>query len=79
MPGRIMSRRDLVALCLTAVLHIAALIVMAATEADRFASAAFLLSWALLNFFWLALVRRPVVAAPLSLELIVAFIPLSRG
>jgi hypothetical protein len=38
-----------------------------------------LLSWALLNFFWLALVRRPVVAALLSLELIVAFIPLSRG
>ena len=74
MPGRIMSRRDLVALCLTAVLHIAALIVMAATEADRVASATFFLSWALLNLFWLALVRRPVVAALLSLELIFALI-----
>jgi hypothetical protein len=79
MPARIRSRRDLLALCLAAVPHIAALIVMAATEADRVASVTFLLSWALLNFFWLALVRRPVVAALLSLELIVAFIPLSRG
>ena len=78
MPARIMSRRDMVALCLAAVLHIAALIVMAATEADWVASAAFLLSWALLNFFWLALVRRPIVAALLSLELIVALTLLSR-
>src|SRR6187397_2153936 len=78
MPARIMSHRDLVALCLAAVLHTAALIVMAATEADRVASVAFLLSWALLNFFWLALVHRPVVAALLSLELIVALMLLSR-
>ena len=78
MPACIRSRRDLLALCLTAVLHVAALIVMAASEADRVASVAFLLSWALLNFFWLALVRRPVVAALLSLELIVALILLSR-
>jgi hypothetical protein len=78
MPRRIMSRRDLVALWLTAVLHIAALIVMAATEADRVAIVAFLLSWVLLNFCWLALVRRPVVAALLSLELIAALILLSR-
>ncbi len=78
MPARIMSRRELVALCLVAVLHIAALIVMAATEADRVAIAAFLLSWGLLNFFWLALVRRPAVAALLSLKLIVALTLLSR-
>jgi phosphoglycerol transferase MdoB-like AlkP superfamily enzyme len=78
MPACIRSRRDLLALCLAAVFHIAALIVMAATEADRVASVAFLLSWALLNFFWLALVRRPIVAALLSLELIVALILLSR-
>ena len=51
---------------------------MAATEADRVAKAAFLLSWALLNFFWLALVRRPIVAALLSLELVVALTLLSR-
>lgn len=77
MPARIMSR-ELVALCLAAVLHIAALIVMAATETDWVATAAFLLSWGLLNFVWLALVRLPVVAALLSLELIVALTLLSR-
>jgi hypothetical protein len=78
MPARAMSRRDRVALCLAAVLHVGALIVMAATEADLVAKAAFLLSWALLNCFWLALVRRPVVAALLALELVVALTLLSR-
>jgi hypothetical protein len=78
MPARAMSRRDRVALCLTAVVHIGALIVMAATEADLVAKAAFLLSWALLNCFWLALVRRPLVAALLALELVVALTLLSR-
>ena len=77
MPARNMPRR-LVALCLAAVLHLAALMVMAATEADWVAKAAFLLSWALLNFFWLALVRRPVVAALLALELVVVLTLLSR-
>jgi hypothetical protein len=77
MPARNMPRR-LVALCLAAVLHLAALMVMAATEADWVAKAAFLLSWALLNFFWLALVRRPVVAALLALELVVALTLISR-
>src|ERR1700730_3843326 len=78
MPARAMSRRDRVALCLAAVLHVGALIVMAATEVDLVAKAAFLLSWALLNCFWLALVRRPVVAALLALELVVALTLLSR-
>jgi hypothetical protein len=78
MPARNMPRRHLVALCLAAVLHLAALMVMAATEADWVAKAAFLLSWALLNFFWLALARRPVVAALLALELVVALTLLSR-
>lgn len=78
MSARTMSCRDRVALCLVAVLHIGALIVMAATEVDLVAKAAFLLSWALLNCFWLALVRRPVVAALLALELVVALTLLSR-
>jgi hypothetical protein len=78
MPARAISGRDRVALCLAAVLHMGALIVMAATEADLVAKAAFLFTWALLNFFWLALVRRPVVAALLALELVVALTLLSR-
>ena len=78
MPARAMSRRSKVALCLVALLHLAALIVMAATEADWVAKTAFLLSWGLLNCFWLLLVRRPVVAALLALELVVALTLLSR-
>ena len=73
-----MSRRGKLALGIVAVLHAGALILMAATEADWVARAAFLLSWALLNCFWLALFRRPAVAALLSLELVVALTLLSR-
>ena len=35
-------------------------------------------TWGLLNFFWLALLRRPVVSAALSLAMIVALILFSR-
>jgi phosphoglycerol transferase MdoB-like AlkP superfamily enzyme len=64
--------------CLVALLHVAALAVMAATETDWVAKAAFLLVWGLLNFFSLALFRRPAVAALLSLEFVVALTLLSR-
>jgi hypothetical protein len=39
--------------------------------------AVFLLVWAMLNCLWLALVRRPSVAALISLELLVALVLLS--
>lgn len=72
------SRRDNVMFCLVALLHVAALVVMAATEADWVAKAAFLLVWGLLNCFCLALFRRPAVAALLSLEFVAALTLLSR-
>jgi hypothetical protein len=78
MPARVMSRRDKAALCLAVILHLAALVVMATTEADWVAKAAFLFSWSFLNFFWLTLFRRPIVAALLSFELVVALTLLSR-
>ena len=77
-PTEAISRRDTVAFCLVAILHVAALTIMAATEVDLVAKAAFLLVWALLNFFWLALFRRPVAAALISLEFVVALILLSQ-
>ncbi len=77
-PTEAISRRDRIMLCLIAVLHLVALIIMAATEADLVGKAAFLLVWAVLNFFWLALVGRPAVAALLSLELVVVLTLLSR-
>src|SRR5665647_1496017 len=72
------SRRDRIVLCLVATLHLVALIMMAATEADLVDKAAFLLVWAVLNFFWLGLFRRPVVAALISIEFVVALTLLSR-
>ena len=78
MPTEAISRRERVASCLTAILHVVALIMMAATEADLVAKAAFLLVWAVLNFFWLGLFRRPVVAALISIEFVVALTLLSR-
>ena len=39
---------------------------------------AFLLTWGLVNFVWLVLLRRPAVAAALSLVLVVVLILLSR-
>ncbi len=52
-PTEATSRRDRAAFCCIATLHVAALIMMATTEVDLVAKAAFLLVWALLNFFWL--------------------------
>ncbi len=77
-PAEATSRRDGIVLCLVAALHLVALIIMAATEADLLDKAAFLLVWAVLNCFWLGLVRRPTAAALLSLELVVVLTLLSR-
>ncbi len=45
--------------------HLIALVIMVATEATVTAMAAFLLAWGILNFFWLAMTRRPLFAATL--------------
>jgi phosphoglycerol transferase MdoB-like AlkP superfamily enzyme len=62
----------------TAALHVAALAVMAFTETDLVAAFAFLLTWGVLNFFWLGLLRRPAVAAALSLTMVVILVLVSR-
>jgi hypothetical protein len=51
---------------------------MAATEYALEQKAAFLLTWGLLNFFWLALFRRPVISAALSLAMVVLLIQVSQ-
>src|SRR5215470_4359989 len=77
-PTEALSRRDLAALALISFLHLAALMIMAATEVDLVAKTAFLLFWILLNCLMLGLFRRPVAAALIALELIVALILLSQ-
>src|ERR1700737_4641448 len=58
--------------------HLAALAVMLQTEADFSSRAGFLLSWGILNFFWITLLRRPALSGALSLTLVVVLILLSR-
>src|SRR5262245_6918565 len=65
-------------IALLAALNLAAIGLMIWSEAGLVASLIFLLTWGLLNFFWLALLRRPLAAAALSLAMIVALILLSR-
>lgn len=60
-----------------ALIHVAALAIMATTEVGTAPKLVFVLSWGFLNFFWLALLRRPGLAAALSLIMIVALVLLS--
>src|SRR6202021_2254617 len=58
--------------------HLGALVVMFQTETDFAARAGFLLSWGILNFFWITLLRRPALSGALSLTLVVVLVLLSR-
>jgi phosphoglycerol transferase MdoB-like AlkP superfamily enzyme len=60
-----------------AILHGAAIAVIAFTETTPTSIALFLLTWGILVSFWLLLLRRPAVAAALSLILVVAVVVLS--
>ena len=72
------DRRRLGAVALLAVLHLAAAGLLIWSEDDLAARMAFVLTWGLLNFFWLVLLQRPMTAAALSLALIVILIALSQ-
>jgi sulfatase-like protein len=58
--------------------QIAALAIMVQTETDFGSRLCFLLSWGTLNFFFIALLRRPALSGALSLTLVVALVLLSR-
>src|SRR3984957_10990498 len=57
--------------------HIIALAIMIVTEGRPVEFGAFLFAWGILNFFWLALTRRPVVAGVLSLVMMTVLVLLS--
>src|ERR1700712_1877206 len=58
--------------------HLAALGIMLQTETDLSSRTGFLLSWGILNFFWIALLRRPALSGALSLTMIVILVLVSR-
>ena len=72
------DRRRLAAVALLVALQLAAAGLLIWSEADLAARVAFVLTWGLLNFFWLVLLRRPLTAAVVSLGLIVILILLSQ-
>ena len=59
-------------------LHLGALICLFLTEFDLFGKVLSLLTWGLLNFMWLVLLRRPAISAALSLTMVVTVILISR-
>src|SRR5437660_6905761 len=58
--------------------HLAALGIMLRTETDFASRTGFLLAWGILNFFFIALLRRPALSGALSLTLVVVLVLLSR-
>jgi hypothetical protein len=72
------TRRGTLPIAMLAALHLTALGLMMWSEVGLLPKAVFCLTWGLVNFFWLAVLRRPVVAAALSLLIIIALILLSR-
>src|SRR5271156_3027847 len=61
-----------------AVPHLAALLLMFQTETDFGSRLCFLLTWGILNYFWIALLRRPALSGALSLTFVVVLVLLSR-
>src|SRR4030095_11966325 len=70
--------RGRLGIVLLAALHLAALGLLVWSEIGLVPKLVFCLTWGLLNFFWLAVLRRPIVSAALSLVMIVVLILLSR-
>jgi len=58
--------------------HMAALAIMLQTETDFASRTGFVLSWGILNFLFIALLRRPALSGALSLTLVVVLVLLSR-
>src|SRR5258708_26362517 len=59
-------------------IHIAAFAIMLWFEVDVVAKTTFVLAWGFLNFFWLAVLRRPALSAALSLAMLISLIFLCR-
>src|SRR6478672_13791670 len=72
------GRVRMAALCLALLLHAGAVVLMVATEVSLVGMAVFLLVWIMLNCLWLTLLRRPLAAALISLEILIALSLLSR-
>src|SRR5437899_11387099 len=78
LPKRASKLRLAAGVAVLVILQLAALANLVWTEYDPVSQAAYVLAWGLLNFFWLAVLRRPAPAAALSLVMVVALCLLSQ-
>ena len=72
------NRSHAARVAMLAALHLAALAILIATESGIMPKLAFLLSWGFFNFCWIVLLRRPAVAAAISLAWLILLILLSQ-
>jgi Sulfatase len=72
------TRRAGYAIASIGLLHLTAIAVMYWTEIWLASKIAFILTWGLSNFFWLAVLRRPAIAAALSLVSLALLVTLSE-
>src|SRR5437868_1146934 len=72
------SRGHLARIALLVMLHLAAFAILVATESRAVPQLAFLFSWGFFNFCWMVLLRRPAVAAAISLAWLILLILLSQ-
>src|SRR5262245_57817051 len=77
-PAQAVGGTGILRIVFLAALNLAVIGLMIWSEVGLVPSLIFLLTWGLLNFFWLALLRRPLASAALALSMIVALILLSR-
>jgi hypothetical protein len=71
-------RHGIIRPALVLIPHLIAFAIMIATETTVTAMTAFVLAWGILNFFWLALTRRPLLAGTLSLLMMTVLVLLSQ-
>ena len=72
------ARHGVFAVVSIGLVHLTAIAIMALTETTVISKLIFLVTWGTLNFFWLALFRRPAVAAVLSLIFVALLITASE-
>src|SRR5712691_4789226 len=72
------SRHRVVRLAPLVTFHSAAFLIAVVTETGLARIVTFLAAWGLVNFFWLAWLRRPAISAALSLTMLVTLIAVSR-
>jgi hypothetical protein len=72
------ARLGYLRIALIGALHLTAIVLMDFYEGDLLENTVFALTWGFLNFFWIVVLRRPLVSAALSLAMIAAIMLVSQ-